>query len=407
MNANPFLKLSRRPSFFAFRPVVVMRNATLGSILGLLLTSVWATEESLLDFKSLTFSRASTATEVDAEGHVYAVGSDVLRHAPDGWAHLEGPRSQMILWNEDFSKGVWSRTNCTLASEPGVTAPDGSTAQALVATAVGDAYVDQTLSLGGGPRVNFWIYARPTAANQKLLLSVYGGSVTEAKTIDLATGWRHVDVLARNTDGAVHVRVGISNARPGERVLIWGADLFMAGTARVGGEQSHFPTQSSIGHRAKDELVAQPEQIPARMLSGVGGAWGFRWRPSYGWDEHNDSSFFSVKNLSHECLWVAGPNTQQKTVTGRIWVRGTEGNATTKSESQEITFQRGDTIEVHLNPANGHLRVTGARTGNGRGSKENPWAWPSCETMRIGDRNVIEVHPTDSFLSEPFAVDPF
>jgi len=97
-------------------------------------------------------------------------------------------------------------------------------------------------------------------------------------------------------------------------------------------------------------------------------------------------------------------------VHGVIGIRAddAERNTAPIARTQDFTFEAGDTIEVRVNPQNGHIWLGGARSGNGRGVRENPWTWPAGHSMWIGERNTVpNTHGLDGFISEPYAVEPF
>ena len=69
---------------------------------------------TLMDYSALTFTRASTATEIDGNGNVYTVAKNVLRWDPTGrYVLLEKNVSQLAQANEDISDAHWVKTNYT------------------------------------------------------------------------------------------------------------------------------------------------------------------------------------------------------------------------------------------------------------------------------------------------------
>jgi hypothetical protein len=78
----------------------------------------------------LTFSRASTATRVNASGLIEAVASGLPRldylNSTCPKLLLEGQRSNLVLYSEQFDNAYWTKLNVTVTANDAV-APDGTT----------------------------------------------------------------------------------------------------------------------------------------------------------------------------------------------------------------------------------------------------------------------------------------
>jgi hypothetical protein len=76
----------------------------------------------------LSFSRASTATRVNASGLIEAVASNVPRLDYLGSSCprllLEPQRTNLVTFSEQIDNAAWSKTNCTISANA-VTSPDG------------------------------------------------------------------------------------------------------------------------------------------------------------------------------------------------------------------------------------------------------------------------------------------
>ncbi len=104
------------------------------------------------------FSRASTATRINAAGLVAGVAMDALRFDHDPLTGLcrglliEGPVTNSTLYSEAFHNAVWTKTRASITADA-ATAPDGAaTADKLVedATASNNHYIASTASFVAG-----------------------------------------------------------------------------------------------------------------------------------------------------------------------------------------------------------------------------------------------------------------
>ena len=139
----------------------------------------------------LAFSRASTATRVNASGLIESVASGVPRLDYLGSTCpkllLEPQRTNSILDSNSFA--TWGGSNFTITT--GQSNWDGSTRASLLTTAVSGFQINQSATLTGN--TSFSIYAKKGSVNGVCL---YSSSAGQGKHFNLDTGGLGSDFVA-------------------------------------------------------------------------------------------------------------------------------------------------------------------------------------------------------------------
>ena len=119
----------------------------------------------------LTFTRASTATRVNASGLIETVASGVPRLDYLGSSCpkilLEPQRSNLVTWSEALDNAAWVKTNTTVTANAAVS-PDGSTnADKLIATSTNALHICESnlISFTSGTAYTFSFYAKRAENN--------------------------------------------------------------------------------------------------------------------------------------------------------------------------------------------------------------------------------------------------
>ena len=178
----------------------------------------------------LTFTRASTATRVNAEGLIESVATGVPRIDYTGGGCgkllLEPQRTNVILRSEEFDNAAWSTNNSSVSANT-TTSPDGTTnADSLIedtsnnlhqlaqsTTATGGIYTASIYVKANGRN---WIALNIAAAGsysaffdiQNGVVGTIQANITSASITSVGNGWYRCVVVA-NT-GAIAPRISIS-----------------------------------------------------------------------------------------------------------------------------------------------------------------------------------------------------
>ena len=185
-------------------------NASWAGVTTLLTEAVTVTTNNLpalhpslnLDFANgrtvdprITFTRASTATRVNAKGLIETVASGVPRIDYDpvtlacNGLLIEEARTNLLTYSEQFDNAAWTKFRSSVTANAAV-APDGTTtADKLVEdnTASNTHYLQQSASATNGATYTLSVYAKAAERTQcKLVL--YGASEVYGAVFDLSAG---------------------------------------------------------------------------------------------------------------------------------------------------------------------------------------------------------------------------
>ena len=139
----------------------------------------------------LTFTRASTATRVNASGLIEAVATGVPRldylNSTCGKLILEGQRTNLFTFSENFDNADWSKTGITITANE-TTSPDGYVnADKLENSSDGSRYISQNISLTSGTSYTYSSFLKKGIMDWCYLLAI-GSTNTAASTFDILNG---------------------------------------------------------------------------------------------------------------------------------------------------------------------------------------------------------------------------
>ena len=278
----------------------------------------WATkEDSLLAYNSengnfkplpFDFTRASSATVVNKDGLIETVGSGEPRidfnNDAKGALLLEGTRSNLLTYSEDFSQGYWTKTGASVTS--GFSSPDGGlNAFKLVEDTSTLGHLIEATVLVNVYDVSQSIYVKPDGIQYLVLRSNSSGGtyinctfdlvngtntyngMTEDFKIELATdGWFKISASNRSSASAFRVFSYImshfdvqNNGFPNQTgdgtsgIYIWGAQLEQGSYAT-----SYIPTQGGAVTRVLD---ASSQTVPSGVKIENQGSLYFEFNSSY------------------------------------------------------------------------------------------------------------------------------
>ncbi len=232
------------------------------------------------NFKPLpfTFDRAGSATRVNKQGLIEVVSNNEPRidflNDSKGALKLEPSRSNLITYSEDFTEGVWGKTNTTIISND-VISPDGT----LNASRLTDNTTDGLHVLGDGTSfVSGNTYTASVFAKKGTASRIFIGAgnpatwgadcyfdlengtvalenIGTASIEDYGNGWyRCIVTGTSNADASTNALFGLADDTndktyigSGDYAYFWGAQLEEGSYAT-----SCIPTQGSIGTRVAE-----------------------------------------------------------------------------------------------------------------------------------------------------------
>jgi hypothetical protein len=204
----------------------------------------------------ITFTRASTATRVNASGLIESVAInaprfdyDPVSRAPKGLL-IEEQRTNLLTYSEDFSNAAWAvnwgggRSISTNVS----TAPDGTLSVDSFTAISGASGVGQAVAVTAGVTYSFSVWIKTAGANLLARTVSDGGIGTDPKGIAVAnTNGLLVRSTLTWTESVTGTRyVGVS-CSPSGSAEIWGAQLEAGAFAT-----SYIPTTSAEVTRSAD-----------------------------------------------------------------------------------------------------------------------------------------------------------
>ena len=163
----------------------------------------WATKEGSTlayndeneKYKPLPFSfeRNSIATRVNKEGLIEIVGKDIPRidytDSTEGVLLLENSSTNLITYSEDFSQGVWNKTNCTIISNNSISPNGTQNADKLVENNIINSFSNRystSVSYTSGAKYTTSIFAK--SDGRDLMIRSYNGSSDIDTIFDLSNG---------------------------------------------------------------------------------------------------------------------------------------------------------------------------------------------------------------------------
>jgi len=245
------------------------------------------TTSAVLDSR-ITFTRASSATRVNASGLIETVSSNVARFNYDPLTLallgllVEDQRSNLSLFSEQIDNAVWAKVRSTVAANAG-TAPDGaSTADKLVedTTASDNHFVRQTVTLSAGVHTRS-VYLKASGRSwARLIIGGLGscyfdltngatGTLTgtgspSASIVNAGNGWWRCILTATATAATYDCNTLAATGNGGDvytgngssGILIWGEQMEAGAFAT-----SYIPTTSAQVTRAADAPVVDISAI--------------------------------------------------------------------------------------------------------------------------------------------------
>ena len=225
-----------------------------------------------------TFTRATTATRVNASGLIESVASGLLRldypvtgGCPAGLIEASG--TNLALRSEEFDNASWSKTDITVTtgSTSAFTAPDGTTnADLFTSTASGSSFLAQTITIASGA-ATFSVFAK--AGNHGIFRIGNVSSAARAAWFDLnagavigtvnggtasiqnyGSGWyRCIFTASSVVSGGSTFIIAISDAANGT-ASVSGATMYAWGAQLETGAipTSYIPTTTGSATRAAD-----------------------------------------------------------------------------------------------------------------------------------------------------------
>lgn len=265
----------------------------------LALTTGQAPYDTNTQSRSLTFTRASTATYVDKSGIVRTAGVNEPRFEAPGLL-FEGASTNLILNSSDFTNAYWSRTRIGITG--GFAAPDGSTtACKIVPDATnGPHYFNRSVNMA----VGWYTWSAFVKAGEmtKCRVNVTDGSVIygsasinlnsgsiisstpEAVTVQsLANGWYRVAARFQVTTAInLYCNVWVEDESRNTTytgdgtsgLYVWGAQL-----EALPIPSSYIPTTTAAATRAKDVATMSVDNwgptmsVPFTLAMDVNRSW--------------------------------------------------------------------------------------------------------------------------------------
>lgn len=253
----------------------------------------------------LTFTRASTATFINASGNVATASNNVARFdydpttlAPRGLL-IEATATNLLQQSAAVRTSPWSTANLTTAGAS-ITAPDGTADGVELVwtntTAIGLGYTFQEVAASASIAYTMSVYLKPKGVNVNTGLYIQAragttslgymtvsfvhtsgtiGSVaagpftsTSATSTPVGNGWYRVTVTGTSPATTTNIRFFIVNANVGngtDGVYAWGAQAEAAS-----GASSYIPTVASQVTRLADNCVMTGTNFSSWYNQGEG-----------------------------------------------------------------------------------------------------------------------------------------
>jgi hypothetical protein len=240
-----------------------------------------------------TFTRASTATYVDATGTIKTAAAGELRHNYNpitgeykGWL-IEESRTNLLTYSEDFSNAAWTKTGSSITSNA-TTAPDGETTADKLVEASGGTYHQLIHSSAVGSGANtFSFFVQSSGDSRSVNASIYNptdGTVAvirfnpdtglvedgTAYVDEYRDGWYRVWFSGTTTVANSSVYLTLYNGSAlysgdgSSGLYIWGAQLEVGASP-----SSYIPTTTAAATRAADVLSVSTSDFAYNQNEGT------------------------------------------------------------------------------------------------------------------------------------------
>lgn len=367
---------------------------------------------------SLTFTRATTATYVNAIGQIASAASGALRHDYDpvtgeykGWL-IEEARTNLCLQSADFATS-WTAYNSSVSANA-ATAPDGATTadkvveaantnnhgpfQVVTATAStvhtwsvfakADTrrYLKLVIDDVGGTNAVSAVFDLQAGAITQAAAATGTGSAPTAQIKDYGNGWYRCSVSGAPAASGASVRGSAfmsTSATPGATfstpyagdgtsgLYLWGAQLEAGAFAT-----SYIPTTTASITRNADVL-----SIATSSITAGGGA---------GFNPNEGTLFLTFSKASVAgSACVAGINSSGS-ATLLFWTNGTTLTArmdnTTQQSNQSTTIAANTVYKAAVGYA---VNNTNAAFNGVLGTNDTSCSIPSMTTLSLGGTGLI------------------
>jgi hypothetical protein len=195
----------------------------------------------------LSFSRASTATRVNASGLIEAVASNVPRLDYLGSSCprllLEPQRTNILTYSEQFDNAAWVKDPSASVVANAAISPDGyQNADRLNFAASGNAVYRAGLTLSGAHRFSIYLKGEGANIGKQIYLEIGGGGTSI--NVTLSGEWQRFTAVA---DDGSSVAIKQLNSAQANSVLAWGAQLEAGAYAT-----SYIPTLAASATRGAE-----------------------------------------------------------------------------------------------------------------------------------------------------------
>jgi hypothetical protein len=203
----------------------------------------------------ITFTRASTATYVGANGLIKTAGADEARfdHDPSTGESLglliEESRTNILPYSEDFSQSAWVTFGTASKSSNVATAPDGNFTADSITIPAASGVLDNIL-ISVNTTYTFSAYIRGTPGTTIRILSNANSSGIVTNIVTVSEIWQRYSVTFTTNSGDNNTSIQFDSGG-GNTFYVWGAQV-EAGSFPTSYIPTNGPTSGSTVTRAVD-----------------------------------------------------------------------------------------------------------------------------------------------------------
>ena len=203
----------------------------------------------------ITFTRASTATYVGANGLIKTAGVDEARfdHDPATGESLglliEESRTNILPYSEDFSQSAWVTFGTASKSSNVATAPDGNFTADSITIPAASGVLDNIL-ISVNTTYTFSAYIRGTPGTTIRILSNANSSGVVGNIVTVSEVWQRYSVTFTTNSGDNYTSIQFDTGG-GNTFYVWGAQV-EAGSFPTSYIPTNGPTSGSTVTRAVD-----------------------------------------------------------------------------------------------------------------------------------------------------------